>query len=34
MKYLRDNFGVYHINMYDDLFTAKKQRVMDLCGLD
>lgn len=33
MKYLRDNFGVYHINMYDDLFTAKKQRVMDLCQL-
>ena len=23
MKYLRDKFGVYHINMYDDLFTAK-----------
>ncbi|PKO93213.1 MAG: B12-binding domain-containing radical SAM protein [Betaproteobacteria bacterium HGW-Betaproteobacteria-10] len=33
MKYLRDNFGVYHINMYDDLFTAKKQRVIDLCDL-
>jgi radical SAM superfamily enzyme YgiQ (UPF0313 family) len=33
MKYLRDHFGVYHINMYDDLFTAKKQRVMDLCEL-
>lgn len=33
MKYLRDKFGVYHINMYDDLFTAKKQRVMDLCDL-
>ena len=33
MKYLRDRFGVYHINMYDDLFTAKKQRVMDLCEL-
>lgn len=33
MKYLRDNFGVHHINMYDDLFTAKKQRVMDLCDL-
>lgn len=33
MKYLRDNFGVRHINMYDDLFTAKKQRVMDLCEL-
>jgi radical SAM superfamily enzyme YgiQ (UPF0313 family) len=23
----------YHVNMYDDLFTAKKQRVMDLCEL-
>lgn len=33
MKYLRDEFGVQHINMYDDLFTAKKQRVMDLCEL-
>lgn len=33
MKHLRDKFGVYHINMYDDLFTAKKQRVMDLCQL-
>lgn len=33
MKYLRDHFGVQHINMYDDLFTAKKQRVMDLCEL-
>ena len=33
MKYLRDKFGVWHINMYDDLFTAKKQRVMDLCQL-
>lgn len=33
MKYVRDRFGVYHINMYDDLFTANKQRVMDLCDL-
>ncbi|HJV26966.1 MAG TPA: radical SAM protein [Aromatoleum sp.] len=33
MKYLRDRFGVHHINMYDDLFTAKKQRVMDLCEM-
>ncbi len=33
MKYLRDRFGVHHINMYDDLFTAKKQRVMDLCDM-
>lgn len=33
MKYLRDRFGVYHVNIYDDLFTAKKQRVLDLCEL-
>jgi anaerobic magnesium-protoporphyrin IX monomethyl ester cyclase len=33
MKYLRDRFGVRHINMYDDLFTARKQRVFDLCQL-
>lgn len=33
MKYLRDRFGVYHINIYDDLFTARKQRVMELCEL-
>jgi radical SAM superfamily enzyme YgiQ (UPF0313 family) len=33
MKHLRDNFGVYHINFYDDLFTAQKKRVFDLCEL-
>ncbi len=33
MKYLRDRFGVHHINFYDDLFTARKQRVFDLCQL-
>ncbi len=33
MKHLRDNFGVYHINFYDDLFTAQKKRVFDLCDL-
>lgn len=33
MKYLRDRFGVHHVNIYDDLFTAKKQRVFDLCQL-
>lgn len=33
MKHLRDHFGVYHVNMYDDLFTAKQQRVLDLCNL-
>lgn len=31
MQHLRDRFGVHHINFYDDLFTAKKQRVQDLC---
>jgi radical SAM superfamily enzyme YgiQ (UPF0313 family) len=33
MKYLRDKFGIYHINFYDDLFTAKKRRVDELCDL-
>lgn len=33
MKYLRDRFGVYHINFYDDLFTAHKKRVTELCEL-
>ncbi len=33
MKYLRDRFGVRHLNIYDDLFTAKKQRVLELCQL-
>ena len=33
MKYLRDRYGVYHINFYDDLFTAHKKRVTELCQL-
>ncbi len=33
MKHLRDKFGVYHINFYDDLFTAQKKRVFELCDL-
>jgi magnesium-protoporphyrin IX monomethyl ester (oxidative) cyclase len=33
MKYLRDRFGVHHINFYDDLFTAQKKRVFELCDL-
>ncbi len=33
MKHLRDKFGVYHINFYDDLFTAQKRRVFELCDL-
>jgi anaerobic magnesium-protoporphyrin IX monomethyl ester cyclase len=31
MKYLREKFGVRHINIYDDLFTANRQRVVELC---
>ncbi len=31
MKYLRERFGVRHINIYDDLFTANRQRVVELC---
>ena len=33
MKYLRDRFGVYHINFYDDLFTAQQKRIQELCRL-
>ena len=33
MKHLRDTFGVYHVNFYDDLFTAQKKRVDELCAL-
>ncbi len=31
MKYLREKFGVRHVNIYDDLFTANKKRVLELC---
>jgi magnesium-protoporphyrin IX monomethyl ester (oxidative) cyclase len=30
MRYLRDRFGVRHINIYDDLFTANRPRVEEL----
>lgn len=33
MRRLRDEFGVYHINFYDDLFTASRRRVLELCEL-
>ncbi|HZL45408.1 MAG TPA: radical SAM protein [Opitutaceae bacterium] len=32
MRHLRDHFGVRHINFYDDLFTARKDRVEELCA--
>ena len=31
MKYLRTSFGVRHINIYDDLFTADRPRIVELC---
>lgn len=31
MRYLRKRFGVRHINIYDDLFTANRPRIMELC---
>lgn len=33
MRFLRQRFGVRHINIYDDLFTAHRGRVADLCDL-
>jgi anaerobic magnesium-protoporphyrin IX monomethyl ester cyclase len=33
MKHLRERFGVRHINIYDDLFTANRDRIDKLCGL-
>lgn len=33
MQYLRDRFGVRHINFYDDLFTAHRKRVTELCEM-
>ncbi|MFZ3056318.1 MAG: radical SAM protein, partial [Smithella sp.] len=31
MKHLRNKFGIRHINIYDDLFTANRQRIVELC---
>ena len=33
MRYLRKQFGVRHINIYDDLFTAHRRRIVELCNL-
>ncbi len=33
IRHLRDHFGVHHINIYDDLFTAHKKRIHELCEL-
>ena len=31
MRYLRRRFNVRHINIYDDLFTANRRRIVALC---
>jgi radical SAM superfamily enzyme YgiQ (UPF0313 family) len=33
MKHLRTRFGVRHLNVYDDLFTANRPRIAELCDL-
>ncbi len=33
LKYLKDRFGVRHVNIYDDLFTTHRQRIETLCRL-
>lgn len=33
MRLLRDSFGVHHVNFYDDLFTANRKRIHELCDL-
>jgi anaerobic magnesium-protoporphyrin IX monomethyl ester cyclase len=33
MRYLRNRFGVRHINVYDDLFTLNRPRIAELCNL-
>ena len=31
IRYLQKRFGVRHINIYDDLFTANRKRIAELC---
>jgi len=33
LKYLHMRFGVCHVNIYDDLFTANRRRISKLCDL-
>ena len=33
LSYLKDQFGIRHINFYDDQFTFNRQRVEDFCNL-
>lgn len=31
LKYLRERFGIRHVNIYDDLFTTNRKRILTLC---
>lgn len=33
LRHLREKFNIRHINIYDDTFTLKRQRVIDFCRL-
>ena len=33
LQHLRDRFGIRHVNIYDDLFTAHRKRILELCTL-
>ncbi len=33
LAHLKTTFGIRHINFYDDLFTCKRQRVVEFCEL-
>ncbi len=33
MQYLKNRFGIRHLNIYDDLFTLNRKRIVALCDL-
>jgi len=33
LTYLHERFNIKHVNIYDDTFTLKKQRIIDFCEL-
>jgi anaerobic magnesium-protoporphyrin IX monomethyl ester cyclase len=33
LRYLRERFGIRHINFYDDQFTFNRKRIEEFCGL-
>ena len=33
MRYMRTRFGIRHLNIYDDLFTLRRDRIARLCDL-